>query len=64
LFRDALQGRKGFAHEQTRSRLEVRPYGQEVALLQPLHWNVLQQALGETELESFVGPAEKAQLRW
>jgi hypothetical protein len=38
VFRDTFQGRKGFAHEQTRVCLEVRPYWQEVALLQTLHW--------------------------
>ncbi len=34
LSRNRFQGRKEFAHEQTRVRLEVCPYRQEVALLQ------------------------------
>src|SRR5215472_10927888 len=38
VFRDTFQGRKGFAHEQTRVRMEVCPSWQEVALLQTLHW--------------------------
>ena len=38
VFRDTFQGRKGFADEQTRVRLEVHPYRQEVALLQTGCW--------------------------
>jgi hypothetical protein len=34
VFRDTFQGRKGFAHEQARVRVEVCPCWQEVALLQ------------------------------
>ena len=34
VFRDTFQGRKGFAHEQARVRVEVCPCSQEVALLQ------------------------------
>src|ERR1700758_4949062 len=38
VFRDTFQGRKGFAHEPTRVRVEVRPYRKEVALLQTCRW--------------------------
>jgi hypothetical protein len=48
VFRDTFQGRKGFAHEQTRVRLEVRPCRHEVALLQTL-------LLEKTEKLSLIG---------
>src|ERR1700747_2474278 len=38
VLRDTFQRRKGFAHEQTCVRLEVRPYRKEVALLQTCRW--------------------------
>src|SRR5579864_1187162 len=38
VLRDTFQGRKGFAHEQTRVRLEVRSCWKEVALLQTCRW--------------------------
>jgi hypothetical protein len=38
VFRDTFQGRQGFAHEQTRVRMEVCPGWQEMAILQTLHW--------------------------